>query len=253
MKSFVRSQRGMTLIEIMIAISILSVISVAVISLMKNIDKSSKSAQKAADIDGVMREIQTHMNNPENCSATVFGASGSTNTVITSLKEIDTRSTSNGALQAHPRLKASTLSSPSYLSPGLIINGMMLKFVSNTTTGANYELHVTFVKSVKAANSPTSKAADTFYGANYVSRKIPLQLDNCTRIIAIGNSQQAALGQCASATGTGSPVGSVVGIYSLPSAPDIANANAAGISTTQYAVGCRICPVGARSAVKGCL
>lgn len=244
------NQRGMSLLEVMIAVSLLSVVSLGVVSLMKNIDKSSKTAQKNADIDATMREITQHLTNQENCSATFVGASGSANTIITGLKEIDSRSTANGALGRHNRLVASTPSTPSYLSPGLIINGMFLKFVSNTTTSANYELHVTFMKSVKAFNSPTTNAADSFYGANIVTRKIPLQLDNCDRYVATGNTQQAAMGQCTSATGgTGSTVGPVVAVYSAAGAV----ANSLGVNDTQYMVACKVCPAGARTSVKGCI
>lgn len=240
------NQKGMTLIEVMIAISILSVISVAVISLMKNLDKTSKTAQKKADIDSTMREIQAHLADKQNCSATVYGASGSLNTVITGLKEIDLRPGQNGDVRAHNRLKSSTLSSPSFIAPGVIINGMFLKWVSDTTTGANYELYVTFIKSVKAANSPTTAAADSMYGPNVVTKKIALQLDNCDRYVAFGNTQQAAAGHC-SASG-GYTVGDYVGLYSAAGAA----ANAAGVSDTQFGVACRICPT-IRAPVKGCL
>lgn len=251
MKHAVKNQLGMSLLEVMMAVAMLSVVSLGVMTLNKNMNKTSKTAQRAMDIDGVMREIQNHMTNRENCSATVVGASGSGSTVITSLKSIDTRASTNGSIQAHPRIKASTMAAPAFLAPGLIINGMALRWLSNTTTGSNYELAVTFVKSVKAATQTTTAAADGMFGPNIVVRKIPLQLDNCDRYVAFGNTQQAAAGTCNTGFSgqTGATVGSYVAINSLAGP----SANSIGITDTQYAVACMVCPAGARTSVKGCL
>lgn len=237
-------QQGMSMVEIMMAVGMLSVVSIGVMQLSKNMNKTSRTATKNFDIEGVMREISQHMANLDNCSATVFGASGSGNTVLTGLKELD--ATNNGAIQRHPRLYASTTSSPKYVANGMIINGMYLKWKSNTTTGANYDLYVSFMKSVKANSSALAK--DMTWGQNIVTRKLPLTLDNCNRFIAVGNTQQAAAGKCNAAGGGSGMAGTAyVSLYSAAGA----NANAMGVSDTQYFVSCRVCST--RTTVNGCL
>ena len=234
------SQLGMSMIEIMMAVGMLSVISLGIMSMSKNMTKASKTASKNFDIETVMREIQSHMSINDNCTATVLGASGSGDTVVTSMKYFAANS---GSLYKHDRLKASTLTTPYYVSNGMIINGMYLNWVANTGNGASYELKVTFIKNVKEAK--TAGAQITTYGPNIVTRKIPLQLDNCSRSVAVGNSQQAAAGQCTSSGG--SPGTEFIPIYSAAGAV----ANAMGVSDTQWFTSCRICAV--RTTVNGCL
>jgi prepilin-type N-terminal cleavage/methylation domain-containing protein len=245
-----QSQVGMSLIEVMIAVSILSAISLSVIMLGKNMDKSVKSAELKADITEVTREISQILDNKENCSATVFGASGNSSTLLTSIKVLNGRN----QITAHSRLRASSTSSPSYVGKGIIINGMYLKWVSDSTVGGNYELRITYIKSVKAAVGTTGGAAlarDTFFGQNAETKIISLQLDNCDRYVVTTPQDGAGAPISAEATCTAAG-GTVVGetVY-------FTSANPA--TPTQFAsVGCRVCaapagPPGTRGTVKGCL
>ncbi len=235
-------QRGMSLIEVMIAVSILSLIMVGVMTMSKNMEKSAKSAEKKSDIEQVVREIQTLLADKENCSATVMGAAATGNTVITSIKQLN----SAGTLVGHTRLRSSTQAAPTYVSKGMIINGMFLKWLSNTASGANFELHVTFMKSVKAggATAGAEKAKETFYGSNLVTRVIPLQIDNCTRYVAFGVDAASAQGFCVQSGGT--PTGSVVSLFS-DSAPSVT------VPDNHYAVACRVCDPVTRPRVNGCI
>lgn len=238
------NQRGMTLLEIMISVAILGIISVGVMKLMENMNKTSRTASKAGDIESVTREIQNILNVKESCSVTVFGALGNGNTILTGIKQIDP---ANGYVTSHPRLIVSTPSSPKYVAPGMIINGMLLKFISNFSGGANYELVITFIKSVRATTSTV--AANMTLGQNIVTKTIPLQLDNCNRFVAAGNTLDEAAGQCAANTnGFSTTVGSAVSIYS--DAP--AAVNAIGISDTTVFVACKECTA-TRTTVNGCL
>lgn len=228
-----RSQSGMSLIEIMMAVGILSAISVSVVMLSKNMDKSVKSAELKQDIEGVTREIAQLMNQKESCTATVWNALGSANSVtyLSSIKLLNTRN----QIEAHPRLKVSTTASPSWVGAGIIINGMYLRHLADTANGANYELRVTFLKSVKAAQGNT-RVKDTFFGQNAETRKIPLQLDNCRRFMAIEplnetapvSAYSGAAARCTSAGGT--IVGNVVTINSGTTLPN-----------RFEMVGCRVC------------
>lgn len=245
-----KRQSGMSLIEVMIAVSILSAISLSVIMLGKNMDKSVKSAELKADVIEVNREISQILDNKDNCTATFYGASGSGNSLISSIKLLNTRN----QIEAHSRLKVSSSTTPTYVGKGIIINGMYLKWVSNNTVGANYELRVTFIKSVKAAGGTTgdaTRARDTFYGQNAETKIIPFQLDNCTRYVV--TTPQDGAGAPVSANSTcvaagGTVFGDTVYFTSAtPAAPDPGN------TPSQFAsVGCRICGA-TRENVKACL
>lgn len=234
--------RGFSLMEVMIAVSILSVVMVGVMTLGKNLNKTTRTASKAMDMEGTMREIQNFLNNKENCSITVWGASGSANTLLSGLKEIDV----NGVVKGHSRLKVSTSAAPSYVASGMIINGMFLRHVSDTSSGANYELYVTFMKSVRANTSTV--VADATYGQNLTTRKIALQLDNCTRYVAFGNDVASASGRCIAEGGE--PVGNSLPIYSVS---NVAAQQVGVAASIHHAVACRVCSTGARTVVNGCI
>ena len=168
----IRSESGVSLFSVMMLASIIGTLSVVVMTMNKNMNKESKTAQKNIDIDNVMNEIRTALNNKETCSITVFGAHPSLDTVLSGIKELDT----SGSVVPHSKLVVSTVSSPRYLAPGLIINGMFLKYVPDdppkvpVINGRHFDLIITFMKSTKAASSAI--AADTFYGSNIISRRI---------------------------------------------------------------------------------
>jgi prepilin-type N-terminal cleavage/methylation domain-containing protein len=242
---FMRSQSGMSLIEIMMAVSILSVISVSVVMLSKNMDKSMKSAELKADMESVTRDIAQLMSVKENCSATVAGASGSgtpvPNTFLSSIKVVNSRN----QVEAHPRYKVSSITNPLLVGSGIMINGMYLKHLSdNVGSGASYELRITFIKSVRAAEG-NQRVRDTFYGQNAETKKIPLQLDNCQRYMAVGrqNGTGAPISAAAVCTSAGGQlVGEVIVVNSggAPTTPD-----------TFQMVGCRVCST--RTSVRACI
>ena len=184
MKLF-KSQSGMSLIEIMVAVSILSVIMVSVMMLGKNMDKSAKNAEKKSDIETYAREIAQVLADKDSCSATVFGANGGTGaanrTYITSLKSID----QNGKIVANPRLKVTAIDS-GVKSNQVVINGMYLENKGDLGSGANYVLVVTFVKNPKAAGGDVQSQSNIMQ--NYVKREFPIVVDNCGRTVVKANA-----------------------------------------------------------------
>ncbi len=173
-----KSQSGMSLVEVMVAVSILSVIMVGVMTMGRNMDKTAKNAEKRGDIEGMMAQITQAMVNKESCTATVMNAAGGVNstTMLTGIKMFD----SNGNLEANPRLRVSSIAAGDTRN-SVVINGMYITNRANHGIGANYDLVVTFVKNPKAAGGGAVSAGNTM--VNYVTRKIPLDLDNCTRTL----------------------------------------------------------------------
>jgi len=232
--------------EVMIAVSILSVISIGVMTLSKNMSKVTREAQKTYDVQAIMKEISDSMAKKANCSVTVFGAAASGNTVLTGLKTIS----DIGIVTPHDRLKVSRPSAPVYVAPGMIINGMLLKWKQNNPNGADYELVVTFLKSVKAANG--SAEANSF-GNNMVVKSLPLQIDNCRRLVASGPTPQSVMGYCGSAIGAGFGTNAqVIGpVVTLQSNGGAAATNS-GVSAQHSFGACQLCEA-TRPQVNGCL
>ncbi len=225
-----QSQSGMSLIEVMVAISILSVISVAVLTMSKNMDKSVKNAEKRGDIESLMLLINQHMANKENCTATVLGAAPAVNstTMLTSLKLF--RDT--GRLTSDPRLSVKSVSATDTRNQ-VIINGMYLTNRADTGIGGNYDLVITFVKNPKAATGAAISAGGTV--TNYVTRKIPLSLDNCQRTLRWAVAPNTPT--CAVGTAVGAPI-------------SVNSANGSSPDTTFNVIACRDCAT--RVTVRGC-
>ena len=175
-----KNQLGMSLIEVMVAVSILSVIMVSVMMLGKNMDKSAKNAEKKGDIQSYVAEINQLLADKASCSASFYKALGaaSSKTYITSLKTVN----GDGNLVAHPRLRISAVNTGDNRN-AVVINGMHLENVA-TNAGApdTYQLVVTFVKNPRAAGGNATSDANTMQ--NYVVKKIPVAIDNCQRTIA---------------------------------------------------------------------
>jgi len=178
MFKFTRTQAGMSLVEVMISVSILTVIMLGMTTMMKNAGKSSKDLEKRSDIEGIMQMITLHMANKENCSATVRGAAGTVAGAVTRLSGFY-RINSAGQYEAEDRLRVQAVTAgDTRNSP--IINGLALVYNS----GNSFDLVVTFVKNPAAAAGRVASQAGTMQ--NVVSRRIPLVLDNCTRTYGYG-------------------------------------------------------------------
>lgn len=226
-----KSQAGMSLVEVMVAVSILSVIMVGVMTMGRNMDKTAKNAEKRSDIEGLMAQITQALANKDNCSATVLNAAGGVNstTMLSGIKLFD----ANGNLEANPRLRVSSISASDTRNT-TVINGMYLTNRANHGAGASYDLIVTFVKNPKAATGAAVSAGNTM--VNYVTRKIPLDLDNCTRTLAWSVASQTPT--CAS----GSPVNST---------PIVVTSNSSAHPGERFnVIACRDCST--RTTVRGC-
>ena len=212
MKNMMNSQKGMSLIEVMVAVSILSVIMVSVMMLGKNMDKSAKNAEKKGDIESYMREITTLLNDKESCSASFVGIAptASATTQIMSLKKVD----DDGIIVPSARLRVSAISSGDTRNQ-VVINGMLLRHVRSTANGWDTELAVTFVKNPKAAGGNATAQGGVMQ--NYVVKTIPLSLDNCDRRVAWAEQNTAlscpagytAVGQVVTVNSSGGTTGSV--------------------------------------------
>lgn len=243
-----RSESGVSLIQVMILATILGGLSIAAMTMSKNMNKERKTAEKKLDIDKVMNEIEVALSNKDTCSVTVFGAHATNDTRLSGIKELDT----SGSVVAHSRLVVSTPTSPLFLAPGLIINGMFLKYVPENPplvpviNGRHFDLHITFMKNTRATTSAVS--ADTFYGSNLVTKKIRLRLDTCNRWVASGNNYYDASIQCSNHNGSSQIIGKAI-----PITWDVSTAqNDAGVFDTMVFAACQDCSSKVQT-VKGCL
>jgi|GEM_PF-6375593 len=227
-----KSQAGMTLIEVMVAVSIITVMILAMMTMGKNMDKTAKNAEKRGDIESIMQQINQALTNKDTCSATVMGAATGVNstTMLTGIKSFG----ANGLLSNIPTLSVSSITAGDIRNQ-VVINGMYLTNRLDHGTGASYDLVVTFVKNPKAAGGSVASAQNVL--GNYITRKIPLQLDNCTRSLrwAVAPSLPTCGG------GTVSQVGPPIAVNS---------ANASSPDTTFNVIACRDCA--SRTTVRGC-
>lgn len=215
-----KSQSGMSLIEIMIAVSILSVISLSVVLLNKNMNKSVKDAEKKSDIDAIMRDIASYLNDKNSCSATFSGMvvpapTGSGATLVpgkTFLPSIRTLR-DDGLVVPIDRLKVRDITG--LTSNQTIINGMHVERMTNTSGIADtFRLKVTFVKSPRGANGNT-QSRDTVF-RNFVVKELPLRLDNCSRDVSYANNSVLPVAPAPTCT-AGTPVGQVFTFHSAGS------------------------------------
>lgn len=220
----------MSLVEVMVAISILSVIMVGVMSMSRNMDKSAKNAEKRGDIESIMTQINQALANKDTCSATVMGAAAAVNgtTILTGIKDFQ----ANGQLSSINRLSVRSISAAS-TDNQVVINGMYLTNRADHNTGASYDLVITFVKNPKAARGGAQSVQNVM--TNYVTRKIPLNLDNCTRTLRWAVAPNTPT--CVSGSQVGAPV-------------SINSANGSSPNTTFNVIACRDC--GTRVTVRGC-
>lgn len=226
-----KSQAGMTLVEVMVAVSIITVMILAMMTMGKNMDKSAKNAEKRGDIESIMQQINQALTNRDTCHATVMGAAAAVNstTMLTGIKTF----TGAGLLANNPSLSVSAVTAGDTRNQ-VIINGMYLTNRADHPAGANYDLVVTFVKNPKAAGGSVNSQQNVL--GNYITRKIPLQLDNCTRSL-----RWAVAPNTPTCGGGLSQVGAPISVNS---------ANGSSPDTTFNVIACRDC--GTRTTVRGC-
>ncbi len=237
-----KSQSGMSLIEIMIAVSILSVISLSVVLLNKNMNKTVKDAEKKGDIETIMRDISSYVSDKQSCAATFAGMNiGGTVGDKAYLPSIRTLNT-NGEVVPVDRLRVKDISGSN--SNLTTINGMHVERKANNADQPDtFVLKVTFVKNPRAANGNVT-SRDTVF-RNYVVKEIPLRLDNCQRFNRMTNNSVAPVApspSCPSTAPVSFPVGQVYTFHS----------GAAADTKNYYAVQvCRTCTTKAQ--IVGCL
>ncbi len=220
--------------EIMIVVGIGGAVALAASRMMMNMTKNVKTAQQRSDAAHILARINEVLKDPENCTATVQGAAGTSlaTTIITSIKQLDDR----GRIESHPFLRVIPSSSMTTSIP--TITGMYLKHRVDNDNGADYDLWVTITKSRKGNNN-------THYGQNVVSYKIPLQLDNCVRYMVVApqnDPAQCALDSRMLCAGAG---GSAFG------KPVIVNNSGETAPNTFMFQGCRVCT--SRGRVQACM
>lgn len=236
-----KSQSGMSLIEVMIAVSILSVISLSVVLLNKNMNKTVKDAEKKGDIETIMRDISAYVSDKQSCAATFAGMTvGGTVGAKAFLPSIRTLN-NNGEVVAVDRLRVRDISGSN--SNQTTINGMHIeRRANNTDQPDTFVLKVTFVKNPRAANG-NQTSRDTIF-RNYVVREIPLRLDNCQRFNRMTNNSVVPVvpsPACPTAAPVSFPIGPVYTFHS-GAAPDTRNYYAVQVcrtcSTKAQIVGC---------------
>ena len=89
------SSMGFALLEVMIAVSILAVISQGVMTLMKNTSKSAKNLEQNFEINNIMVQVATTLRSESNCSI-LFNSSYTTSSSLVDLSGTGTLSSVNG-------------------------------------------------------------------------------------------------------------------------------------------------------------
>jgi prepilin-type N-terminal cleavage/methylation domain-containing protein len=232
-------QGGMTLIEIMVAVSILSVIMLGIMTMTKNMTKTAKDTEKRGDIDQIMTMITQALQDKTTCSATVLGVASVTDPVTTpNVVPIHgiMRVNAAGEVELDSRMRAVSLATAVATgSNRTIINGMALRQVEAPSAATKYELVVTFVKNPAAANGQAMSQANTMQ--NIVVKKIPLNLDVCTRTYAYG--QGGSTPNCGAGIAVGMPVAVI---------------SANGSNPSNFLVqACQVCGAGNYGRAQGCM
>jgi prepilin-type N-terminal cleavage/methylation domain-containing protein len=191
-RNLLRGTQGMSLIEVMIAMSVLSIISLTILIMNKNMNKSVKDTEKKSDIDMMSREIAQLIADKEICKATFVGISLPSNTsnnetiLIPSIRRFNNQ----GVPIPFSRMRVTPVN-PNSNQP--IINGMMLRRISNVPgTPSQFELVVTFLKNPKAAVAAAGSASADNVMRNYVTRAFPVRLDDCRRRITSVSSSSGS-------------------------------------------------------------
>lgn len=225
------NDRGFSMIELMIAIIAGAALSLGVAQYVMNMNKMLKSGNQRADVNQAISLIMQEIADNASCSATVYGAHPTTNTIISSIKRVDAR----GQIASHPQLVVRPLGTTKTSKP--TITGMYIKHISDHGTGGSYELRVTFTNNNNSRNTSTA--------GNVVTEIIPLQLDNCQRFMVAAPQNDPAT--CAidapmlCRQAGGRPIGKPVRITGVEAAPNIF-----------VFQGCQICTL-PRTTIKGCL
>jgi prepilin-type N-terminal cleavage/methylation domain-containing protein len=235
MRHKLRNQTGLSLVEMMITLSVGSVVAVFFTYLLFSLNKKMKTAEYDSDMILLLNRVTEELQNPDSCNATVQGANGGlvgSTTILSSIKIVNNRR----QIISHPQLKVRPSNTLVHSTP--TITGLHLKHRSDAGDGGNFELWVTVTKSVKGENG-------SFIRQNTASKAIPLYLDNCQRYIAVtpmNSTTSCALDPkllCSSAGGRafGTPL-------------TLTNA-AEGIPNSFMFQGCRMCET--RGTVRGCV
>jgi len=227
------NQKGFTLVEVMVAVSILSVIMVGIMTMMKSMNKSAKDIEKRGDVDQIMTMITQAMQNKATCTATVFRAPSTGVNTVTPIQGIMMVSPNAGTVSLDPRMRVQSLATAPGNKP--IINGMALRQVTAAGPVTQYELVITFIKNPAAARGQAMSQQNTMQ--NVVVRKIPLNLDVCARTFAYG--QGSTMPSCPAGQ---MPVGQTVAVTS---------SNVGAISPNFIVQACQDCS--STGVAQGCL
>jgi prepilin-type N-terminal cleavage/methylation domain-containing protein len=240
---FLKSQSGMSLIEVMIAVSILSVISLSVVLLNKNMNKSVKDAEKKSDIDLIMRDIASYLNDKNSCSATFAGMiiPAPTSPTAPGKAFLPSIRTINDAGLVVPIARLAVRDITGLTTNQVVINGMHVERTTDTAGSVdNFVLKVTFVKNPRGANG-NAISRDTVM-RNFVVKQIPLRLDNCSRNIAVTNNSVIPVVPAPSCASGQQPLGQV---FTFHSGAAVDNRNYYSVQV------CRSCAL--KGSISGCL
>lgn len=170
MFKMLRTNKGFTLVEVMIAAAILGVISLALMGLMKMQTGSQIDAKNVSDLSAMKNEIQSVLTTPQHCNANFYGKASGTDVPVTYIYKCNVsnagacRTASNSSVW----LTANSTSWPTTNPTRIRINNikMTVNAISTTTaalTTASLTVQYDIKTSGKVGTSPIIKSETTTY------------------------------------------------------------------------------------------
>jgi hypothetical protein len=187
MKNIVRQQHGFSIVEILVAFGLMSVLTLGIMKLFDNSTKTSKDIKNKDEITQLHQELTMILSNPTNCEANLGGASLLQNV----MQAQGVQSFLNGERRSI-HLIGPNRSEMDRRQRTTIVGARISNVDLNSPLGNNaiVDLEVTFEKpGVVYENPGDPNVASNRIGSKTVTRIIKIGASLCPRTLHFGNAQ----------------------------------------------------------------